>query len=117
MLLKGSSPAKVLVVSTSPDAVNHNATIRTSLRHGFEDVLGAAAVRESPLELAEEAVAEFRPSLVVALGSVAIDAAPLRGLPRSVRRAGLSETGNFHVREHPRKAGADNPAAGGRHQW
>ncbi|AWN55569.1 glycosyl transferase family 1 [Methylobacterium sp. 17Sr1-1] len=88
MLLRGSSPAKVLVASTSPDAVNHNVPIRDALRDGFADVLGAGAVRASPLELAEEAVADFRPSLVVALGSVAVDAAPLRGLARGVRRAG-----------------------------
>ncbi|TGD94629.1 CgeB family protein [Methylobacterium nonmethylotrophicum] len=88
MVLKGVSPAKVLVVSTSPDAVNHNATIRDALRGGFEDVLGAPAVRASPLELAEDAVAEFGPSLVVALGSVAVDAADLRALARGVRRAG-----------------------------
>lgn len=88
MLLNGSSSAKVLIVSTSPDAVNHNASIRIALRDGFAEVLGAAAVRESPLELAEEATSDFHPSLVVALGSVAIDAAPLRGLARSARRAG-----------------------------
>jgi spore maturation protein CgeB len=88
MLLKGSTPPKVLVASTSPDAVNHNAPIRDALRDGFAEVLGASAVRASPLELAGEAVAEFRPSLVVALGSVAVDAAPLRGLARSVRRTG-----------------------------
>ncbi|AWB23212.1 glycosyl transferase family 1 [Methylobacterium currus] len=88
MLLKGSSPAKVLVASTSPDAVNHNASIRDALRDGFADVLGASAVRASPLDLAGEAIAGFRPSLVVALGSVAVDAASLRGLARSARRAG-----------------------------
>ncbi len=88
MLLKGSSAAKVLVVSTSPDAVNHNVPIRDALRDGFAEVLGAAAVRASPLELAGEAIAAFHPSLVVALGSVAVDAASLRGLARSVRRAG-----------------------------
>lgn len=88
MLLKGTSPAKVLVVSTSPDAVNHNVPIRDALRDGFVEVLGAAAVRASPLELAGEAIAGFSPGLVVALGSVAVDAAPLRGLARSARRAG-----------------------------
>ncbi|KMO10434.1 CgeB family protein [Methylobacterium platani] len=88
MLLRGASPAKVLVVSTSPDTLNHNAPIRSALRDGFAEVLGAASVRACPLELAGEAVAGFRPGLVVALGSVAVDSAPLRELAQGVRRAG-----------------------------
>ncbi|KTS26198.1 glycosyl transferase family 1 [Methylobacterium indicum] len=86
--MRPTASAKVLVTSLSPDAVNHNAAIRAYLREGFAEVRGADAVRASPLELAEEAIAEFRPSLVVALGSVAVEAAPLRSLARSARRAG-----------------------------
>ena len=57
MLLKGTSPAKVLVVSTSPDAVNHNVPIRDALRDGFAEVLGAPP-RRPPPATSEEHTAE-----------------------------------------------------------
>ena len=79
---------KVLVTSTFQDGLNTNAVIRPNVAEGFIEILGADAVKAVPLDLAPTAIRQFRPDLVVAVGSIVPDASDLRGLRRAADGVG-----------------------------
>ncbi|MFD0938368.1 DUF3880 domain-containing protein, partial [Methylobacterium trifolii] len=79
---------RVLVTSTFKDSLNTNSAIRAYLAEGLAEVLGAGSVSARPLELAPAAVAQARPDLVVAVGSLVPDASDLRSLRRAVDAVG-----------------------------
>jgi spore maturation protein CgeB len=63
--------------------LNTNAGIRTYLYDAFVDLLSSHQVASCPLELAATSIEKLKPSLVIAVGSLASDTSDLR----SVRRA------------------------------
>ncbi|GJD30647.1 hypothetical protein PMNALOAF_1897 [Methylobacterium adhaesivum] len=85
---RGFGGQKVLVTSTFQDALNTNTAIRPSLAEGFVEILGEAQVKTVPLDLAPAVIRQFRPDLVVAVGSLVPDASDLRGLRRAADGAG-----------------------------
>ncbi|SFH03837.1 spore maturation protein CgeB [Methylobacterium gossipiicola] len=85
---RGVGRQKVLVTSTFQDGLNTNAVIRPNLAEGFTEILGADTVKAVPLDLAPGAIRQFRPDLVVAVGSIVPDASDLRGLRRAADGVG-----------------------------
>lgn len=83
------SDPRVLLTGCAADVLNLNAGIRHYLFEGFS-AIGGATVESWPRELAETAIARFRPHLVVAIGSLVPDAPGLGGLRRAADRVGAA---------------------------
>jgi spore maturation protein CgeB len=78
----------VVVTSTIVDRLNTNARIRGYLSDAFAGLLGSHRVASCPLERAPAYLEQLRPSLVVAVGSLASDTSDLRRLRQSADRTG-----------------------------
>jgi spore maturation protein CgeB len=74
---------RVLVTSLLAHNLNTNSAIRNYVEEGFIELLGPESVVSCPLELTTRYVAEFRPTLIIGVGSLAQDQSDLRGLRRS----------------------------------
>lgn len=80
---KRSAVIQVLVTSTLVDRLNTNNAIRDYVFQAFGEVLGSESVACCPLEAAAQKIRELKPTLIVAIGSLASDLTDLRGLRQS----------------------------------
>lgn len=79
--------ATVIITSTMADRVNTNTAIRRYTAIGFSIAFPHAKVVEAPLELCSNKIAEMKPELVVAIGSVVPDDTDLGTLRSACDRA------------------------------
>jgi spore maturation protein CgeB len=83
-----TAPAKVLVVSASPDALNVNNVLRLYLARGFEEALEGGRCLAVAYEAGVRAAQDFGPDLLVVFGSVMLDETDYVPLVAAARRAG-----------------------------
>lgn len=78
----------VLITSTFKDKINTNVGIRSYLADGMSELLGEAAVVVRPLELASDAILQYRPQLIVAVGSLVPDNSDMLAIRHSADAIG-----------------------------
>jgi spore maturation protein CgeB len=83
------SDLRVLICSSSPDALNANAQLREYVAEGFSATVGVpGSVRACAADEAVGAVRAFEPSLVVVFGTLFPDRVDLTDLAVAAKRAG-----------------------------
>jgi len=82
-------PDKILVCGASPDNRNRNMVLRNYVAEGFELLLGADAVVNTPLEHAAVKVSSFKPDAVVCFGSCMPDDADYQSLRWECDKQGI----------------------------
>lgn len=73
----------ILIIPTLPSGRNSNSNIPQFLEEGFSEAFPTKNIMRCPLELASTSVLNYKPSYVIAIGSVAIDSAEYRSLRRA----------------------------------
>lgn len=80
--------SSAVIVSTSPDALNSNTAIRDYVADGFAEAFEEAALAKCPIEVAADVVADRKPELVLAVGSIAVDSVDFYPLRKACDRVG-----------------------------
>lgn len=81
---------KIMICSASPDRVNNNAILRNYVARGFSQIVGNDRTACCSLDLAETAVLQFKPDVVVVFGSCMPDSCDYNALRQYCARSGAT---------------------------